>query len=221
MSVQGAVVPDGQGRVRREISIQRLLEWAFADECAQIDFEDVGTLAQGYGAVGNAYRMAQRGALGCRIDGGGMSYPDPDADVVASAVATLPQGCGGRRMAVWIAELSRARMVPDVYIGGPRCIPVGWHQKRFEGRKAATEHVCWMSEIGPRKVKRFESRVCPVTYHPSLGMIAAARRDYLQWWSALLELRVNLGNYAGLSRWAVTEEMPVQQPWKAVSAKKC
>ena len=107
MTVQ-QLVPDRVGRVRREISIQRLLEWAFADECASIDFEDPGTLAHGYGQVGNAYLMAQRGALGCRVDGGGRSWPDHDADIVASALAVLPEGCGGRRMAVAMAEWARA-----------------------------------------------------------------------------------------------------------------
>ena len=206
---------EAMGRVRKPIAIQRLLEWAFADECASIDFEDEGTLAPGYGHVGNAYRMAQRGLLGCRIDGGGRSYPDHDADIVASAVAVLPKGSGGRRMAVQIAELARARAVPEAYVGvKPRCVPVGWHQKRFEGQKAATEHVCWLSEVGPRKVKRFESRVCPVTYQPQASMIASARRDYLQWWSALLELRVNLSICSPLSRWSVSDEMPPSQPWR-------
>ena len=63
-TVAAQAVRDANGRVRRQISIHSLLEWAFADECASIDFEDEGTLAMGYGAIGNAYLMAQRGALG-------------------------------------------------------------------------------------------------------------------------------------------------------------
>ena len=64
-NVAGKAMRDTMGRVRKEISIQRLLEWAFADECAQVDFESEGTLAAGYGYIGNAYRMMQRGELGC------------------------------------------------------------------------------------------------------------------------------------------------------------
>ena len=94
-NVAGKAMRDTMGRVRKEISIQRLLEWAFADECAQVDFESEGTLAAGYGYIGNAYRMMQRGELGCRIDGGGRSWPDADADIVAGAVAALPEGHGG------------------------------------------------------------------------------------------------------------------------------
>ncbi|WP_339767156.1 hypothetical protein [uncultured Pseudosulfitobacter sp.] len=214
MSVQGAVVPDGQGRVRREISIQRLLEWAFADECAQVDFEDAGTLAQGYGHVGNAYRMAQRGALGCRIDGGGVSYPDPDADLVASAVATLPEGCGGRRMAVQIAELARARNVPDAFVGvEPRCEPKGWRENRF-ARRAETQSLGIMIDRSGLRPRRYDVRVCPVVYRPDGAQVAAARRNYLQWWSALIELRTTFELNNSLSRWFVSHNMPPMTPWK-------
>ena len=218
MSVQGAVTAAAMGRVRREISIQRLLEWAFADECAQVDFEDAGTLAQGYGAVGNAYRMAQRGVLGCRIDGGGASYPDPDADLVASAVATLPQGCGGRRMAVWIAELSRARMVPDAFVGvEPRCEPKGWHVNRF-ARRAITESLGVEMDTSGLRPRRHDVRICPVVYRPDGSQVAAARRNYLLWWSALSELRMTFQINANLSRWIVADGMPPMTPWKKVLA---
>ncbi len=214
MSVQGAVVPDGQGRVRREISIQRLLEWAFADECAQVDFEDAGTLAQGYGSVGNAYRMAQRGALGCRIDGGGMSYPDPDADLVASAVATLPVECGGRHMALVIAEFARARRVPDCMADAQtRCAPVAWRGNRY-GSSAVTEHVEHLMDYSGRKPRRHDVRICPVTFTPTQPQIGAARRAYLAWYGALLHLRSSFQKYQNLSRWVVSSDMPLMRPWQ-------
>lgn len=209
---------DVHGRVRQNISIQRLLEWAFADECASIDFEDEGTLAQGYGQVGNAYRMAQRGLLGCKIDGGGRSYPDHDADIVASAVAVLPEGCGGRRMAVQLAELARARSVPEAYVGAvTRCEPVGWRENQH-GRRAVTETLGQVADCSGRKVKRHDIRVCPVMFRPAADQIAAARRNYLQWWSALLELRVCLQIHNDMSRWNVTHELPARTPWKKVLA---
>ena len=205
---------EAMGRVRKPISIQRLLEWAFADECASIDFEDEGTLAPGYVHVGNAYRVAQRGLLGCKIDGGGRSYPDHDADIVASAVAVLPEGCGGRRMAVQIAELARARAVPEAYVGAvTRCEPIGWRENQ-NGRRAVTETLGQVADCSGRKVKRHDIRVCPVVFRPAADQIAAARRNYLQWWSALLELRVCLQIQNDMSRWNVTYELPARTPWK-------
>ncbi|WP_372993918.1 hypothetical protein [Sulfitobacter sp.] len=201
------------GRVRREISIQSLLEWAFADECASIDFEDEGTLAAGYGAVGNAYLMEQRGKLGCRIDGGGRSLPDHDADLVAAAVAVLPEGCGGRRMAVQIAELARARAVPDAFVGvEPRCEPRGWRINQ-NGRRAETESLGIEIDSSGRKLRRHDVLVCPVVYRPDGQQVARARRNYLQWWSALTELRITFETHNNLSRWAVGCSMPPMQPW--------
>ena len=209
---------DGLGRMRRQISIQSLLEWAFADECASIDFEDEGTLAMGYGAIGNAYLMAQRGALGCRIDGGGRSLPDPDADLVAAAVAVLPEGCGGRRMAVQIAELARARAMPDAFVGvQPRCEPKGWHVNPY-GRRAKTVSLGIEIDSSGRKDRRHDVQVCPVVYRPDGAQVAAARRNYLQWWSALTELRITFEIHTNLSRWAMDDHMPPMMPWKKVLA---
>jgi len=209
---------DGLGRVRRQISIQSLLEWAFADECASIDFEDEGTLAMGYGAIGNAYLMAQRGALGCRIDGGGRSLPDPDADMVAAAVAVLPEGCGGRRMAVQIAELARARAMPDAFVGvHPRCEPKDWRINQ-NGKRAQTESLGIEIDSSGRKPRRHNVLICPVVYRPDGGQVAAARRNYLQWWSALSELRITFEIHTNLSKWAVDDRMPPMTPWKKVLA---
>ncbi|MFU1606581.1 hypothetical protein ACM25O_08970 [Sulfitobacter pontiacus] len=209
---------DGLGRVRRRISIQSLLEWAFADECASIDFEDAGTLAPGYGAIGNAYLMAQRGALGCRIDGGGQSLPDPDADLVAAAVAMLPEGCGGRRMAVQIAELARARAMPDAFVGvQPRCEPKDWHVNPY-GRRAKTMSLGIEIDSSGRKARRHDVQVCPVVYRPDGSQVASARRNYLQWWSALSELRITFEIHTNLSRWSVDECMPPMTPWKKTLA---
>ncbi len=215
MSVQGAVVPDASGRVRREISIQRLLEWAFADECAQVDFEDEGTLAQGYGSVGNAHRMLMRGTLGCRIDGGGFSHPDPDADLVASAVATLAWAMPmGRSVALTVAEYARARRVPDCMADARTvCQPVGWRENQ-NGRHAATEHLEYVIDHSGRKPRRHDVRVCPVTFTPTQAQIGAARRAYLAWHGALMHLRGTFECYQNLSRWVVTSEMPIMQPWK-------
>lgn len=207
---------DQLGRVRQTISIQRLLEWAFADECASVDFEDAGTLAAGYGMIGNAGLMADYGALGCRVSGGGRSLPDPDADLVAAAVAVLPEGCGGRRMAVQIAELARARRVPDAMVGAQsRCIPVGTRQN-MHGNWGLTESLGTAVDTSGRKVKRIDVRWCPVTYTLTADKIGRARRNYLQWWSALMEVRSTFKIYNNLSRWQVSDVMPERAPWKKV-----
>jgi hypothetical protein len=220
-------VPDEVGRVRQEISIQRLLEWAFADECASVDFEDEGTLAVGYGHIGNAHRMAQRGALGCRIDGGGRSDPHPDADLVAAAVAVLPEGCGGRSMAVLIAELARHRRVPDLLegvvldlgdvdpcklSGVVGCWPAAFTQNQH-GRKAAEVSLGIDIDVSGRKVKRADVRSCPVRYSVLHPGIARARRNYLQWRLALLELRQTFVCFNNLSRWKLTPMLPPRTPW--------
>lgn len=217
-TVAAQAVRDLNGRVRRQISIQSLLEWAFADECASIDFEDAGTLAVGYGSMGNAGLMADYGALGCRVSGGGRSLPDPDADLVAAAVAVLPEGCGGRRMAVQIAELARARAMPDAFFGvQPRCEPKGWRVNQ-NGRRAETQSLGIEIDSSGRKARRHNVLVCPVVYRPDGGQVAAARRNYLQWWSALSELRITFEIHGNLSRWAVDECMPPMTPWKKVLA---
>lgn len=209
----GQAMRDTMGRVRQEISIQRLLEWAFADECAQVDFESEGTLAAGYGYIGNAYRMMQRGELGCRIDGGGRSWPDADADIVAGAVAALPEGCGGRGMAVQIAELARARRVPDAMVGAlARCVPRATRQN-MHGTWSQTEVVGRGVDCSGRKVKRYEVLVCPVTYTHTAADIARARRNYLQWRLALMELRQTFVIHNDMSRWVLSDMLPSRAPW--------
>tara|TARA_R110000751_G_scaffold158881_2_gene264565 strand:- start:17100 stop:17765 length:666 start_codon:yes stop_codon:yes gene_type:complete len=220
MSVQGVIKPDSMGRVRREISIQRLLEWAFADECAQVDFEDPGRLVQGYWPTGNAYRMAQRGVLGCRIDGGGRSDPDPDADLVASAVATLPERCGGRRMAVAMAEYARARRVPDCMADARiECVVTDWTSNRY-GRRAKTERIGTEIEIRGKRRVSVPVLICPISFSPTQAQIGAARRAYLAWYGALLELRGTFQAHQNLSRWKVTSAMPVMRPWTKEGAKR-
>lgn len=205
---------NAMGRVRKEISIQRLLEWAFADECAQVDFEAEGTLAAGYGYIGNAYRMMQRGELGCRIDGGGRSWPDADADIVAGAVAALPEGCGGRGMAIQIAELARARRVPDVMVSAvARCVPRAT-RKNMHGTWSQTEVIERGVDCSGRKVKRYDVLVCPVTYTHTAADVARARRNYLQWRLALMELRQTFVIHNNLSRWVVSAVMPSRAPWQ-------
>lgn len=217
--LRSAPKPDEVGRVRRPIDIKSLLEWAFADECASIDFEDEGTLAGNQLSTGNAYRMAMRGALGCRIDGGGRSLPDHDADIVASACAVLPESVGGRGMAIQIASHARTRSVPEAYVGvQSRVEPFAWHVNPH-GKRARTERLGVMVDRSGRKPRQFEIRHCPIIYTPEPAIIAAARRNYVQWWLALLEIKSSFAIHSNLSRWEVSDDMPTLKPWEQASTK--
>ncbi|MCZ4351545.1 hypothetical protein O4H61_03365 [Roseovarius aestuarii] len=201
---------------RRAVGIHALINWAFSREFAQLDWGDVVSQLNGArAAVGVEYVMMQRGATGARIDGGGRSWPADDAQVVADAVAHLPLTHGGRAMALQIAELARVGAVPDAMVGArPRFRPVAWHRNQ-NGMRAATE------ECGPPIARRNRKGVlvhdkvlvCPLCIEPQPNQIAHARRNYLQWWGALLELRLVLDRQGLLSVHRLTEAMPPRTPW--------
>ena len=204
--------PGRAGKV--PVSIWDLLVWAFQSERVSLDFDEMGSAAGERPGVGMEYLLMKRGDLGCSIDGGGRSDPHPDADLVASAVSCLPEGCGGRRMAVWIAELARTGRWPDWGAGlTPRCEPVGWrHCKhgRFAVREAWTGPGRWPEpELG-----RGFGYACPVRFEGMERERAASRRDWLQWWSALLELQTTFVLRCDLTGFEVTREMPPRAPWK-------
>ena len=70
---------------------------------------------EGFG-FGLEYVLIQRARLGCKVDGGGrssQSYTHQDAEVVAATLAGMPDSLGGKRMAIYVAELARAGMTPD------------------------------------------------------------------------------------------------------------
>lgn len=207
---QGTATP--RGAAPREISILGLIEWAFQRECASLDFDEMASTAGERPSVSPLWVLAERRHIGCKIDGGGTSEPHPDADIVASALAALPDARGGRRMAIWIAELARAGMRPDWMEGATtRCVPLDLGREK-PGRPPKSE-VCGTVEVVNRGRKRtVEMRWCPVTFTPTAQQIASARRSYLLWWDALHDLRVNM-QHGGLSAWRVTNDMPPRKPW--------
>lgn len=202
-----------RGASARDISILGLIEWAFQRECASLDFDEMASTAGERPSVSPLWVLMQRHNLGCKIDGGGRSDPHPDADIVASALAALPDARGGRRMGIRIAELARAGLRPDWMEGAvTRCVPVNLSREK-PGRPPKSE-VCGTIEVVSRGRKRtVELRWCPVTYTPTPQQISSARRDYLLWWDALHELRFQLQMYRGLSAWRVTDDMPPRKPW--------
>ena len=204
-----------QIRAKRDMSIKRALEWAFGDECARIELDEVAESSGGVRpGVDMIHVLMQRGALGCQIDGGGVSHPAWEADVIASTVASLPDSHGGRRMAMQIADLARAGRAPDwMRDATPRCVPREWRNSKHGWRASVEVGREVVTVYRGRRTVRTED-YCPVTYLPTASQIAAARRNYLQWWGALLRLRAELTGLNILTSITLTQSMPPLEPWR-------
>ncbi|WP_149866425.1 hypothetical protein [Tropicimonas marinistellae] len=222
ITADGRNAPVRPGRQREPIAVQELLEWAFAVECASLDFDE---FAPGR-CVGIEAVLMEQARLGAKIDGGGWSPRATDAEIVAAVVCGMPVQRGGRRMAVMIAELARARQVPDWMPGAvPRLAPAEWKRASRHGGPMARTDVAghWDEEkwlrnpknptTRIRRVKRHEIRFCPCRWTPSNERISAARRFYLDWWGALLHLQDALRS-VGLDGFKVTSVMPPMTPWR-------
>ncbi len=216
----------GRGEVR-PISVRGLLEWAFQAEHASLDFDELESVAgRALPSFGLEYIMIEQQRLGCRVDGGGRSDPHPDADLVAGSLAVLPEGCGGRRTAIWVAELARAGRAPDwMEDETPRLVAAEFGRNRY-GDFAKTENSAELGELGwpaqPRRNRKGVVVYDPVMFTPcrwtvTAQQIAQARRAYLEWWGVLLELKAMFQNCKGLSGFTVTDEMPEKAPWRKTS----
>lgn len=208
---------------RKPIQIWDLLVWAFKAECARLDHPSfVG--AEGYHMVSSSYMICQHEKLGCRIDGGGRSSCHPDADLVAAAVAVLPDSFGGWRMAMSIADMARTARVPDWRVE-TRVVAARMLTNRH-GRHAATENAANMGADGWPPVPRINRKgclvhdmvqCCPVRILGDASQAARARRTYLDWWRALFELRETFKIHNDLSAFCVIDGMPPMEPWKKTS----
>lgn len=207
-----------------EAGIWDLLVWAFRGECARLDFDiEDGRDYHHLGNVGVEYRMIQQARLGCRVDGGGRSDPHHDADVIAATVAALPEGHGGRPVAVALAEHARVGTLPDPMVGA---VPMVRPAEVVGSRGGPVAKARDAADLGPvgwphqvrqnRRGNRVEEAVLyvPIAWWPRPEHIGAARRDYLRVWGALREVRDNLRIGGGLSCFRVTEALPPVSPWK-------
>ncbi|WP_243612942.1 DUF4637 domain-containing protein [Shimia aestuarii] len=222
MVARSAIRP-GRGGLKTQVSILELVGWAFQREKASLNFDPINSI-RGVKAQtrSSCALIAEHERLGCRIEGGGSSEPHPDADQVADALANLPEGHGGRRMAIWIAELARAGGVPDCMAHvKPRIVPLETRSNQH-GVRAVTEDAAHLGATGWQPVARRNRKgaivhdavaYCPVRLRPSADEIAAARRQYLGWWGAMLELRDTFRIYGGLTAFEVTKAMPPMRPW--------
>lgn len=212
------ITPLRQPVGRQSLPIKAALEWAFGAECASLDFaEDQGDNARP--GVSPLWTVMQRGALGCKVDGGGWNPPARDADIIASAVANLPRELGGRSMAVRIAELARAGAVPDWGADlRPRCIPVAMRCENQFGPQAVTEVVRVERVTARGRQVEVPVLACPVTYTASPARIATARRHYVEWVAALAWLAVDLSARGILDRVTIAPGLPEAEPWVAAEA---
>ena len=217
MSMQGRIGRAGGGRVKRALGVQAILEWAFRVEKAQLELplpKDVSE--EGFG-FGMEYVLIQRARLGCKVDSGGQksrSYIHEDAEIVAATLAGMPDSLGGKRMAIYVAELARAGITPDWMPGAvPRCVPKQTKNNQHGDR--ATTIVVGTERIKTRgKWRTIELLACPVTWRPHPEQIASAHRGYGDWWHALDWVRDGLVAGGMLREVEVTAAMPRERPWR-------
>ncbi|KGM47448.1 hypothetical protein [Pseudooceanicola atlanticus] len=202
--------------VKRAVSIEALIGWAFQREFASVDFDQVNTARDPSPNVGMEYIILKRAELGCRVDGGGRSDPHPDADAVADALSVLPEGVGGRAMALRIAELARLGQSHD-WGNDTRlsCRPRAWRRCKH-GEFAETEPCGEVKYLSRGRVRRVELRVCPVVYYGHSTQVATLRKSYMLWVMALRDLRDTFRIYGGLTSHEVTAELPPLQPWREI-----
>lgn len=194
----------------RAMSVLQAVEWAFAVEKVSIDFDDLPEFHVG---VDTIWCLMQRGHLGCRVDGGGRSAAHTDAEVIASFVAALPEGQGGRGMAASIADLARAGRVPRLLeTEERRCVPVATRVTKH-GVFGVTERVgVAVTTFRGRRIEH-EVLACPVTYTCTMAEVMAARRFWMRWRGALAHLRHELATVGGLASVVLTDDLPPATPW--------
>ncbi|MFC3060044.1 hypothetical protein [Paenirhodobacter populi] len=200
----------------KSMSIQRALEWAFADEKAQLEFGDeTGAHEYDREGVDPLWRAMQIRKLGCTVDGGGSNPPAADAQIIAAEVARLPEGVGGRQMSLQIVECARARSEPEWGRSARfACVPQGYDFDENTG-----ERIAYVVKVGEwsywdrnRHRKTVDLEACPVTYTGTAVHIASQRRNYHLWWGALLHLQSALScRYLDFE---LTKSMPVMSPWR-------
>lgn len=197
----------------RQMGVLAALEWAFGPECAQLDFDDLAQDGARPGVSG-IYVLMQRGALGCQIDGGGKSRPAHDAEVIAAALAALPDRLGGRGMAAQIAALARAGVQPDWCPNPrPRCEPRDWRNTKH-GRFAVTEKYGTVVTQHRGQKTTHDVLICPITYFDTASEVAQIRAGYAAWWASLDWLRSWLvDGFHDFDRIVITNDMPPKRPW--------
>lgn len=201
-----------QARGGKVLTIRQAVDWAFGTERARLEFGDMP--GRDIPETSPLYTVMRRGALGCKIDGGGRSLPAHDADIIAAVLAKLPQDLGGRGMALRVADLARAGQTEDWGRDlRARCIPIGWRAENQHGPQAVAE------VIGHERIEvRGRVRECPVlwcrvTFTATADRIAAARAAWVCWRNALAWLADTLAEQGNLDRVTLAPGLPDATPW--------
>ncbi|TQS72746.1 hypothetical protein ERN12_02855 [Rhodobacteraceae bacterium] len=204
----------------RRMSVRTALEWAFGPENAGLDFDHSGAREFERVGISPEWRMMQQAKLGCRVDGGGggASHVHPDAALIAAAVEALELNpVFGRAMAVLVATCARSGTTPD-WRGDPvrRVVPQGWDfddDMRMVAHEVAGDEWSYR-DVKYRRTRSGRGRYCPISYCGGARTVSRARRGYLDWYGALLELSAQLRIPGYLSSIVVTSALPVLSPWK-------
>jgi hypothetical protein len=222
MAVQG-LRPSVATDARRSIDIWGLIVWAFQREAAQLDLGRDGftdNCSDGFGYASMTAIIAEHEQLGCRVDGGGRSDPHPDADLVASALSVLSEGCGGQRMALTIAEHARANTLPEWRLETsiePREMVSNQHGHMAKAADASELfRAGWPAQerVNRKGVRVTDSVMyCPIVVRGGAAQMAARRRHWLLFRSALLELRTSFQFRNDLTSWVVVDWLPPLRPW--------
>jgi hypothetical protein len=219
----------------RSIGIEKLVEWTFGAEKAQLEPTREGRVAVpshlGYGS--SWHGITQLAVLGYRVDTSPIGATflaagrvHSDADAVAAVLAGLmATGAVEARSAHLVVDHGRAGTRPSWMPGAtPRVIPrpdplkpgdpdSGWTYNQH-GRQGRTEVVRVYPDHDKRgKPRPFEGRMCPIAFEPTRGQIDSARRSYLAWWTVLHELRERLIEGKVMGSHTITREMPPAIPW--------
>lgn len=202
---------------RMMLGVRAALEWAFAVECASLEFDEVGAVGpQGFGARSATANICDMLSLGdepgvgvCVDASGGRSYPHDDAEVIAGIVRSELDWCD----AITVAERARAMAPPAWQLAATACQPRAWKGASRHGRFAQTEAMPPCTYRSGARLVRYTPVICPVHYSPTAQQVGAARRAYLQWWANLQHLRCVLKSHS-FQRFVLTDAMPVLSPWK-------
>lgn len=199
--------------IRRTMSVQRALEWAFADEKAQIDFDVTGK--DEFARVGTdmIWRAMQDALVGCKVDGGGTSDPSVDAQIIASIVESVLDPKTALDVVMW----ARARACPNWLPQGARSFvyPLQWDYDpdgRMVGQIDHGPRTPYRDEKG--RARHYRPSWVPVRCSYSAAVLDAARMAYLDWVEALGVVALAL-RQRGLLETEITAVLPVPDPWNA------
>lgn len=203
--------------MKRAVSIQALLEWAYAVERVGASGGAVGLLeaerrAAGYGVAGRSMTgaLADQAALGARVSGGGgLNHCHDDAELVDRVVGRMLSAV---ERGLVVAHAS-ARSAPD-------WMPSARH--RLEPVKiyahAATDR--WRPEVVTTHPGRrgAVAAYCSLVERDAPETVARARAAYTTWREALYVVHggLTMGG-TGLTAYALLPVFPPDRPWTAIS----